>query len=136
MFVRWKHRPVRRRRETSLPNERALYAVLVESHRVDGKPRQRVVRYLAAIRGGQLVYPLSTDRFWQDVERTLADLALADDQRQVIEDKIAATVPRPDPAVVEQQQVEVKELATAIATMVAGRGRRRRTATHDPLALP
>ena len=98
----------------------------MESHRLDGKPRQRIVRYLAAIRGGQLVYPLSTDRFWQDVDRTLADLALEDDQRRAIEDKITATVPRPDPAVVEQQQIEAKALSTAIAAMCAGRGRPRR----------
>ncbi len=93
---------------------------------MDGKPRQRIVRHLATIKGGQLVYPLSTDRFWQDVDSTLADLDLDDDQRRTIESKIATTVPRPDPAVVEQQQIEVRALATAIAAMCQGRGRRTR----------
>jgi hypothetical protein len=39
MFVRWKKRALRRRGSGSV-----LYAVLVESHRVDGKVRQKVVR--------------------------------------------------------------------------------------------
>ena len=72
MFVRWKRRPLRRRRPWSPPDEHALYAVLVESRRVDGRPRQRVVRYLGAIKEGQLRYPLSVDHFWQTVDRNLA----------------------------------------------------------------
>jgi hypothetical protein len=84
VFVRWKRRPLRRR-ETSSPDEQALSAVLVETHRVDGRPRQRVVRYLATIKAGQLVHPLSVERFWQAVDARLAELPLADDQRLVIE---------------------------------------------------
>ena len=128
MFVRWKHQPARRRREPAPAGERMLCAVLVEHHRVDGRSRQRVVRYLAAIRGGKLVYPPSTDRFWQDVDRTLADLAIDEAERQAIEGKVAATVPRPDPSILEQPRIEVTALTTAIAAMSAGGAARRRRA--------
>ncbi len=74
MFVRWKRRPLRRRHPWSPPDEHALYAVLVVARRVDGRPRQRVVRYLGAIKEGQLRYPLSVDHFWQTVDRNLAEV--------------------------------------------------------------
>ena len=54
MFVRWKRQPVGRRCMTWPPNERVLYAALFESQHVGGKTRQRMVRCLAAIRGGQV----------------------------------------------------------------------------------
>jgi hypothetical protein len=107
VFVRWKRRPLRRRRESSPPDEHALSAVLVESHRVDGRPRQRVVRYLATIKEGQIADPLSTDRFWRDVDKGLAELELDDDQRRAFETRLEATVPRPDPALVELKRLEV-----------------------------
>jgi hypothetical protein len=132
VFVRWKRRILRRRRDWFPPGEQALSAALVETRRVDGKPRQRIVRYLATIKGGQLVYPPSTDRFWQDVDRTLADMDLDDEQRQTIGARIATTVPRPDPAVVEPHRIEVKALATAIAVMCQGRGRPTRRMAAGP----
>ncbi len=125
MFVRWKRRPLRRRRPWSPPDEHALYAVLVEAYRADGRPRQRVVRYLGAIKEGQLRYPLSVDHFWRDVDRHLAELALDDDRRAGIAARVAATVPRPDPAVVAQQRREADAWAASMVEMVKGLGRRR-----------
>jgi hypothetical protein len=120
----------------SSPNERVLYAALMESRRVDGKARQRVVRCLAAIRGGRLVYPMSTARFWQDVDWTLTDLGVDDDERRGIEARIAATIPRPD-AAIGDQQIEAGALTMAIAAMCAGRGKRYcRTAVTVGRGLP
>ena len=87
---------------------------------MDGRPRQRVVRYLGAIREGRLVYPLSTDRFWRDVDAALAEVQLDDEQRDAIEAGLAATVPRPDPAVVEQKRLELNAWAAAGACLVGG----------------
>lgn len=78
MFVRWRRQPIGRRCVAWPPDERVLYAALFESQHVGGKVRQRMVRCLAAIRGGQLVYPTSLTRFWRDVDCTLADLRLDD----------------------------------------------------------
>jgi hypothetical protein len=125
MFVRWKRRRLQRRNEWSPPDERVLYAVLVESARVDGKPRQRLVRYLAAIREGDLERPLTVERFWRDVDRALDTLAL-DDQRSSIEGRIAATVPRPDPVVLERSRREVHAWRGAVSFMYASRAWHRR----------
>ena len=125
MFVRWKRRPLRRRRGWSPPDEHALYAVVVENYRVDGHPKQRVVRYLGAIKEGQLIYPLSTDRFWRDVDARLAELDLDAELRAAIEMKLAATVPRPDPAVVEQQRREADAWAASVVSLAQNLGRRR-----------
>lgn len=125
MFIRWKRQPVGRRCIMRPSNERALYAALFESEHVGGKLRQRMVRCLVAIRGGQLVYPTSRTRFWRDVDCTLADLRLDDDERQMLEASIAAALPRPDPAAVEQERMEAGAVTTAIAAMCAWRGKRR-----------
>jgi hypothetical protein len=128
VFVRWKRQPVGRRCVTSPPNEPLLYAALFESQQVGGKMRQRMVRCLAAIRGGRLVYPTSLTTFWQDVDCTLTDLRLDDDERHMLEASIAATLPRPDPAGCEQPRMEAGALTTAIAAMCASQGKRRRRA--------
>ena len=125
MFVRWKRQPVGRRCLPWPTNERVLYAALFESQHVGGKMRQRMVRCLAAIRGGQLIYPTSLTRFWRDVDYTLTDLRLDDDERLMLEARIAAALPRPDPTDVEQQQMEAGALTTAIAAMCTRRGKRR-----------
>jgi hypothetical protein len=125
VFVRWKRRPLQHRHEWSPPDEQALYAVLVESARVDGKPRQRVVGYLAAIREGELASALAVERFWRDVDRVLDTLAL-DDKRPSIEGKIAATVPRPDPVVLERTRREINAWRGTVSAMHASRAWRRR----------
>jgi hypothetical protein len=141
VFVRWKRQPVGRRSTTCPPNERVLYAALFESQHISGKMRQRMVRCLAAIRGGQLVYPTSLTGFWRDVDCTLTDLRLDDDERLMLEARIAAALPRPDPTGVEHQRMEAGALTTAIAAMCTRRGKRRHptaetvaTELPDPVA--
>ena len=53
MYVRWKKRERSRRGWHTEPPQ-LLTAVLVESRRVDGKPRQRTVAYLGSIRSDYL----------------------------------------------------------------------------------
>lgn len=125
MFVQWKRHPVGRRYMTWPPNEPVLYAALFESQHVGGKMRQRMVRCLAAIRGGQLVYPTSLIGFWRDVDCTLTDLELDDEERQMLEARIAAALPRPDPTGGAQRRMEAGALTMAIAAMCARRGKRR-----------
>ncbi len=125
MFVRWKRRPVRRRRPWSPPDEQVLCAYLVENRRVDGRTRQRVVRYLGAIKEGQLAYPLSTDHFWRRVDAALGELGLDDDRRRAIEARLMAAVPRPGAAVVEQKRREADAWAASVVAMAARVGRHR-----------
>src|SRR5215212_3071477 len=73
VFVRWKRTRLKRDRYGSKAGEEILRAVVVESRRVGGKPRQRVVRYLGTIRESDISFPrpMSLDRFWQQVDAGL-----------------------------------------------------------------
>jgi len=99
MYLRWKRRPLKPHRYTKQPRV-LLSAMLVESRRhiLDGKPRQRVVRYLGSIQDVDLHdrYAASyCGRFWGAVAWHLDDLQVPAEQRAVIEAKVLATVPRP-----------------------------------------
>jgi len=120
-----------RRRPWSPPDEQRLYAVLVESQRVNGQPRQRVVRYLGAIREGDISKPLIADGFWSCVDDALTELGLDDGQRQAITARIAVTVPRPDLADVERTQREFGTWRAGVVSMAEGLGRRRRSAQRS-----
>lgn len=74
----------------------ALDAVLVESRRVDGQPRQRHVGHLASIREHELIagWPYALDRFWAAVERRLIALAVPEGDRDRVRDTLAKRVPR------------------------------------------
>jgi hypothetical protein len=88
MFLRWKRRPLRRTADT------AWDAVLVQSVRVAGTPRQRT-RYLGSIRMRYRTAPAHRQAFWAAVERRLAPLALELTTRQAIEAQLTREVPRP-----------------------------------------
>jgi hypothetical protein len=57
MFLRWKRRRLKRYRRGCQAGEEILSAVIVESRRVDGQPRQRVVRYIGSIRESDISRP-------------------------------------------------------------------------------
>lgn len=99
MFIRWE----RRRRVRS---EQCLIAKLVESHRVDDKPRQRIIAHL-----GTCTEPVSVVmhryRFYRRCDEVLAQLALSPADRERIESQLAARIPRPSDA-------EVKRILTPL----------------------
>lgn len=121
MFVRWKHRPAKRVKAWSVPDERIRYAVLVENHRVDGKPRQRVIRHLAAIRDGDLVHPMTVDRFWTQVDGHLDELNLRGAVRLAMEATIAERVPRPDPEALAEHRRSFEAWKAGMAALAQGR---------------
>jgi hypothetical protein len=92
MFVRWAVRKRVRRGGSPL-----LTASLVESRRIDGKPRHRFVGYLGSIRVDYIDNPISVlhrARFWDWAEATLDDLNLPADVRARIEATLESRVPR------------------------------------------
>lgn len=123
MFFRWKKRKqppteYRGRRAQSalqLPTSESTYhsALMVESVRVDGKPKQRTVKYLGSIGELQIQSPLASDRslFWAQVGQHLTELDLPEDQRREIEAKIEAKVPRPPE---KEEPAPLEELAERI----------------------
>jgi hypothetical protein len=97
MYVRWKVRKLSRRGKLG-PARRAFYAVLVECRRVDGQPRQKVVKYLAHINEQDLGISDARRLFWEQANDGLGTIEIGTDERARIEEKLEEVVPRP-PAV-------------------------------------
>jgi hypothetical protein len=121
MFVRWK----RKRRKETWDREGSsppytLSAVLVESRRVDGRPRQRFVKRLGSLWEGRIDGP---DRgwwravFWRDVDKNLDALGLDVETRARLEIQVTRRVPRPTEEDRERARVA---LAQAEARISAG----------------
>jgi hypothetical protein len=94
MFIRWQRRDTS---PTKREHKMRLAAVLVESARVDGKPSQRHIAYLANIIETEIDDVRRRCQFWERVVRKLDKLGnrvLADD-RQKLEQAIGQRVPCP-----------------------------------------
>lgn len=68
MFIKWRH-------EWTRESTTRWYAYLAESKRISGKPRQKVITYLASIEQEEDGKWIRRDTFWYDV---LCALMLAD----------------------------------------------------------
>ena len=108
MHIRWKVRRVDARGNR---NCISLTAALLESQRVDGRPRQRYVAGLGTIRVLDELHPDWDTRYWVRVDggfvhigrviqfwHRIDGLELAPEQRQSIESQIASRVPQPTDA--------------------------------------
>jgi hypothetical protein len=100
MFVRWKHRQLRRDQDVT------HYAQLVENTRFQGRTRQRVICSLAHIRERFRSAPAHRDWFWRRVDQRLDALALDPQTRQALEARLAETVPRPSAAELAQVRAQ------------------------------
>jgi len=86
--------PWRRRvRRPKRPKPAALVAVVVESRRIGGQPRQRLVQYVGSIRLDDLHLPSARLEFWDRAAVRLAQFTPEAGKR--LEDAIAAKIPRP-----------------------------------------
>ncbi len=100
MYVRWKIKKVEFGIWGTPASDYALMegylnvAYLVESKRINGKPRQKT-RYLGSIRGRYLTSAEPARDFWQRVHAKLDTFRLPDDVRSSIEQQLAQRVPRP-----------------------------------------
>ena len=98
MYVRWKRRKLTRRlRDGSKPGY-SLYAVLVKSERINGRPRQRVVKHLGSFREKEILSVIVRDYFWRRIEAKLSKLDLDPDTRSRVEARLSQTIPRPSQA--------------------------------------
>ena len=121
MFVRWKSRARKRHHRYGHPETpRLLTAVLVESHRVDGKPRQRTVAYLGSIRDDLLDEADVRWLFWRAMAARLDALGLPSAERARAEAAILDVVPRPTEG---ESVAATKARQAAIAAGVRRAGR-------------
>lgn len=119
MFVRWKRSPLKKK-----PGGDLLAASLVESVRVDGKPRQRTVAYLGSIAesdtqpGGRSVLVRC---FWRAVRERLDALALDAATADAILVKLAERVPTAgnDAERDELAAIEARFMAAGVVPNVA-----------------
>lgn len=107
MYVRWK-----RRRMTGpyLPDgsQYAISAVLVESRRVNGKPRQKVIKHLGCIRESGIIHVGHRIGFWQTAAAAFKALNLPPEQQHAIEQALQKRVPFPSQ---QDRQREREEMA-------------------------
>ncbi len=106
----------RRWRRPKPPKPATLIAIVVESKRIDGRPRQSLVAYLGCIRVADLDLPSARRKFW-----TRADVGLeqfAPEDRGRFEAALAARVPRP-PAEPRRPVTMTEAIAAARARMQA-----------------
>jgi hypothetical protein len=92
-------------------------AVIVESHRAGGQPRQHLVQYVGSIRLDDLHLPSARREFWARAAVRLAQFT--PEARKRLEDAIAAEIPRP-PAEEPGRRLAQK-LAAAQQRMLAAR---------------
>ena len=105
MFIRIKRRKLRRNNGT------ALDAVLVKSVWEHGKPRQKVVRYLAGIQDHYLTAPAHRQLFWSRIDAHFAALQLDPETCARLETRLVRDIARPsqEELAMLQQQRDVLE---------------------------
>ena len=99
MFVRWKRRKKAVTKRWRRPRRRSdagdsLYCVLVESRRVNGTPRQKVLCYLGSLDEGDREKLWLRVDFWDAVSAKLDRLQLTRRERAKIEESIGFVVLR------------------------------------------
>jgi hypothetical protein len=121
------------------PKRAALVAVVAESRRIDGKPRQRLVKYLGAISRADVHRVDVRHKFWTRVDGRLAEFA--PDDRTRFEAALEALVPRPtaeELAILLRPSEEMVRRAAAIeavrARMAAFRAERAAQGRVEPPA--
>lgn len=122
MFIKWS----KRTRNDAYHGAWILHtAVLVESHRANGKPRQRTIGYLASMRempltrreeGHVLDDPVAEElqnriRCWLDVSQRLNKLGLEGISREKILSSLSKRVPRPTAQDIELVVIYKKKVA-------------------------
>jgi hypothetical protein len=101
MYIRWQSRRRSRSQFGWSPDGDVHWKlVLVESARIDGKPRQRHIAYLGSVTESALKLPVQVCHFWDRLDERLGQLGnqLKVSDRTRIETAISAKVPRPTPA--------------------------------------
>jgi hypothetical protein len=122
MFVRWKHRQGK--------GGTSHYAYLVQSERMSGQPRLRVVSYLGSIKDAERTQAVVNGphisgryEFWSSVRRILSHVQMEGHldvtTRQKVEVQLAAVVPALTPAEDEAAERHIEESSRAMVAFVA-----------------
>lgn len=105
MYIRWNRR---KRKKTGWRARAGDYmtAVLVKSVRVDGNPRQKVIKTLGSIGENDLNKVFRRRSFWETSERNLSKLTLSDEMLDKIISSLKKVVPKPTDEEVKKDMEE------------------------------
>jgi hypothetical protein len=112
---RYETAPIWEKRPTG---DYALSAQLVESHRVEGKPRQKVIKYLGTINQSDIAHIGHRIGFWRTVSAAFKALGLPPEQQHTIELALHARVPFPTQEDVQKARDEMAALMASIKSNV------------------
>ena len=119
MFVRWNKR--KRFDKWKKPQADAISAVLVESQRVDGNPRQKTIKYLGSIRSDRVNVVGWARGFWKSAEKNLSTLDLSPEVRDKIITDLNKVVLRPSDEDVAKANEEAAEMLSKIEKAIPKR---------------
>lgn len=125
MFIRWKRRKKAATKPWRQPRRRSdagdsLYCVLVESQRVNGSPRQKVICYLGSLDEGDREKLWLRVDFWDLVSAKLDKLELTSRERTKIEkaiDLVVSRVPEDEVAAFKKERKEYWEITARLFRM-------------------
>jgi hypothetical protein len=124
MFVRWQTYPS----QALIPwpcvktRRTRLRAVLVESVRVDGKPRQKHIAFLGSIANDNAIAGTAGMRFWSGVTATLKRLGNrigAEDYERIVGSIAAKVGGRPTEAELEQFVRECEQFLAGVRSRLS-----------------
>jgi aminoglycoside phosphotransferase family enzyme len=112
MFVRWKHKMITKNAhwyQTTRKGEKTHQAYLVESKRIDGKPRLKVIAYLGSIRDSEIDAIMHRFYFRRNARALISQHCKDEGQRQRAEEKLAELVEEPDESEALKTGEELKQ---------------------------
>jgi len=123
MFIRWKHRQCKQWHYSEEPDI-THSAYLVQSVRIEGNPRQKVIAFLGSYRQKMLershLNRMVRASFWKWCEIRLKQVELSQEEYQAFCDQMARQIPPlSDKESLEHEQQEQERRANAYAIMTA-----------------
>jgi hypothetical protein len=126
MFVRWKKRistdKNKERKEIQVDGKwtrkwlskeempYTLSAYLVQSKRVDGKPRQEVIAFLGSVTRKDIEKGKPVFRLWRDIEEVFSKLQLDIATKEMVYKAFAEKTPRPSAEEIDKEEQEHKAM--------------------------
>jgi hypothetical protein len=126
MFVRWKKRistdSMKQRKEVQIDGKwtrkwltkeempYTLSAYLVQSKRVDSKPRQEVIAFLGSVTREDIEKGEPVFRLWRDIEEVFSKNQLDEATREMVYKALAEKTPRPSAEQIEKDDQRSKAL--------------------------
>ena len=109
MYIRWKKRKAAHRPGYRYSGRYCDHysAVVVETRRVEGKPRQFVVQHLASISDDMRVNEYPQVAFWRKALTKLDALEITGTERERMEATLLRLIPRPTPETMAEIEAEL-----------------------------